>query len=121
MDTFEIVHIGPRRIYQQPIKLSIVDVCILFKNKVYFSIDYYDSRSGYPVVRDFFSYELQFKFSFINDLLPEYFNIIVKEASQGDFTVVIQNDSKIQKYSFVLDASISNGSMRYKVDLSSIQ
>jgi hypothetical protein len=120
MDTFEIVHIGPRRAYQQPLKVSIIDVCILFDKKTKFSVEYYDSRTGCDVVRDFHSYELQFKFSFINDLIPEYFIINVPDTGSRSFTVLVQNDSNVRKYNYVVDSATGISNPRYKVDVLSV-
>lgn len=120
MDTFEIIHIGPRRGFHQPMKLSVVDVCIIFNQKSKFSIEYYDSRTGCNVVRDFHSYELQFKFSFINDLIPEYFIINIPNSDSNSFTVLVQNEAKVRKYNYLIDPAKGVSTHRYKVDISSV-
>jgi hypothetical protein len=112
-----MVHMGPRREYLQPLRISLFDVCILFSKKAFFSIEYYDPRSGFAVVRDFCSYELQFKFSFINDLIPDYFTIRIKGNETNTITVLIQSDTKVMKYHFIVDEKNEAETRRYKVNI----
>jgi hypothetical protein len=117
MDTFEILHIGPRRVHQHPLKYAIIDVCILFNSRCTFSIEYYDSRTGCKVIRHFHSYELQFKFSFINDLIPEYFFISIKNGEQGNFTVIVQNDHKVLKSTYLITPSLNEELQNFRISL----